>query len=111
MIRAAIVAIIALRHWLVDCLTDLACWLEPPLLVPTINGRQGLYCVFARKGVTLGYPDYVVLARRGGFTLGTLSYRNQWNAYSFKAHSEAVFNRVVLAEVYAMLKVLHEEGR
>ena len=100
-----------LRRWLVDRLTDLALWLEPPLLVPTINGRQGLYCVFVRKGVTLGYPDYVVMARRGGFTLGTITFRNQWNAYSFKAHPEAVFNRAVLAEVYAMLKVLHEEGR
>lgn len=49
-------------------------------------------------------PVYDVLSRRGGFTMGTIEFRNQWQAWSFKPHHEAVFNRESLAEVFCFLR-------
>lgn len=68
---------------------------------PMIAGK---FFVFQPHGESLGKGRYTVLSRRGGFTVGRVEFRNQWQAWAFHPHSEAVFNKECLAELYAFLR-------
>ena len=62
-----------------------------------------------RSSSTLGRPDYHVHTVRGGWLIGFLEFRNQWQMYSFlmaSSASDIPLNKVMLAEIFAMLKEL-----
>lgn len=64
---------------------------------------------------TCGRQDYVVIARRGGWSLGMLRFRNQWNEYAFYsgysgAEDPVIISQAMVAEIYAMLKELKQRG-
>jgi hypothetical protein len=59
----------------------------------------------ARRRI-MGRAVYDVIAKRGGFSVGTITWSNQWNKPSFKPDSEAVFDQTCIAEIYAAMKNL-----
>lgn len=62
-----------------------------------------------RMSSTLGRADYHVHTRRGGWLLGTLEYRNQWQMYAFRPSTGAddiPLNKVMVAEIFVMMKEL-----
>jgi len=52
----------------------------------------------------LGANTYHVISRRGGFRIGHIELRNQWQGWSVKFDSDVPLNREILAECYAFMK-------
>lgn len=64
---------------------------------------------FTVRGSTMGYATYTAWARRGGFAIGRLEYRNQWGYYAFYPVMDGTatpLNKEIVTEIYAMLKLL-----
>lgn len=93
---------ITLRRWLAARVWRLANWLEPKTY-PDVDGAR---LVEFRKGTTytLGRPTFNVISRRGGFLLGRVEFRNQWNEWCFYPSYDGMFNKQMVAEIYAKLK-------
>jgi len=65
----------------------------------------GKWLVFTPTGqVNLGEPTFTITSRRGGFQVGYVEFRNQWQDWSVKFAGDAVLNRACLAETYVFLK-------
>lgn len=75
--------------------------LPPRTTGPTLAGR---WCYFEPSGMNLGSSSYRVLSRRGGFVIGRIEMRNQWRDWAFYPHSEALFNKEILAEIYKFMR-------
>ena len=57
----------------------------------------------------LGRPSYNIHTQRGGWLLGWLEFRNQWQMYAYRpanAAQDIPLNKVMLAEIFAMMKGL-----
>ena len=71
--------------------------------LPDVGGKM---LKFEHHGWNLGHPVIHVFSQRGGFTVGTVEWSNQWGRARFKAHPEAIFDRQCIAEIYACMRDL-----
>lgn len=62
------------------------------------------------NGSNLGHTSYNVYSRRGGFCLGRIEWRNQWNTWSILLKDGTPINKEILGEFYAMLKELEKRA-
>jgi len=76
----------------------------------TFGGR--LVAARAIGDHVVGRPSYVLISRRGGFDLGTVSFSNQWQAYSWRGlPGDTPVNQEIVAEIYAVLRDLNRRAR
>lgn len=69
--------------------------------------REGRLTIFTIRGhVSMGRPTYKVLSSRGGFAIGHVEFRNQWQAWSYMPLDGVPHNLELLAQVYAFLREL-----
>lgn len=98
-----------IRWWLQD-MRDLIHAHFPQVFNVSIWKREGRMIAIGRDGGgVMGYPSYTVYARRGGFIIGRVEYRNQWGYYAFYPPTGATrtpMNAEILAEIYAFLREL-----
>jgi len=85
-------------------------WQQRTRTAMPVSGREGRMVAFSRTSYSvMGYPTYMLYARRGGFPLGQIMWRNQWGYYAYYPTADGVLtpiNREIIAEIYAMLKEL-----
>jgi hypothetical protein len=65
---------------------------------------EGKLLQFIPTGQSLGRPVYTVVSRRGEFKMGVVDWSNQWRRARFTAHSESVFDKECIAEIYACMR-------
>lgn len=100
-------ALSRLHVWLALWLRRLAWILDSQPLYPT-TAQAGQWCVFMpTEHQICGYMSWRVIARRGGWTLGTIEWRNQWATYCFRPiqANETPYNGGTLAEIWTFLRV------
>jgi hypothetical protein len=103
-----------LWRWWIQDIRDLinAGWPKPTN--DRIWKREGRMIAIGRGGGgVMGYPSYTVYARRGGFVLGEIEWRNQWGYYAFYPAGQSIrtpLNAEILAEIYSMLRELGSPG-
>ena len=89
------------RERLAVWLHELADRILPAEPTKPIGGKM---LMFTRTGRNLGRDVFTVFSQRGGFSMGTVEWSNQWNRPRFKAHPEAVFDQQCVAEIYACMR-------
>ena len=69
--------------------------------LPSVAGKM---LAFIPVGRNLGHVILGVRSNRGGFSMGTIEWSNQWGRPRFKPHFDAVFDQQCIAEIYAAMR-------
>lgn len=69
--------------------------------------REGKYLAFGQESGRVAHElAYVVISRRGGFSMGRIEWSPQWRAYMYRPHPEAILPLSAIAEVYVFIREL-----
>jgi hypothetical protein len=82
-------------------------WTPPP----AVRGRWTRF--EQRAGLVMYKPAYNVysipqggMVSGGGLWIGKVEWRNQWGTFAFYPDADVMFNKEILAEIYALLRDL-----
>jgi len=79
-------------------------WLWAKRWQPPAASR-GLWTRFERKADVMYKPAYRVFSK-SEMWIGNVEFRNQWQTFAFYPDHGVMFNKEILAEIYAMLRDL-----